>query len=90
MLGHEGVTAQHFLHDPAERTRALAVDDADRRESGEEGIVQIFFQEITTLFGSPSDQVQLDGDLALLLTRPRCATRVGVPGAPSLHGRGLG
>jgi hypothetical protein len=43
VVGHEGVGAQHVLDRAAEGTRALAVDDTDRSEAGQEGIVEVLF-----------------------------------------------
>src|SRR6266508_966575 len=43
VLDHEWMSAQHFLHGPAERAGAFAVDDADRGEPRQKRIVEIFF-----------------------------------------------
>jgi len=43
MLGHEGVGAQQFLDRPAKGTGALAMDDTNRGEPGQECIVEVLF-----------------------------------------------
>src|SRR5262245_60469119 len=74
VLGHERMHAQHVFHGLAERAGAFAVDDAHGSESREEGVVQIFFKEVTRLVTSSSDQVELTGDRRALrcLDARRC------------------
>src|SRR5262249_9773110 len=59
MFRHEWVHAQPLFHGLPERAGALAVDDAHGSESSQEGVVQVFFEEVTRLVTSSSDQVEL-------------------------------
>src|SRR5262245_14194840 len=61
VLRHERVHAQHVLHGLPERAGALAVNDAHGRESRQEGVVQIFLEEVTRFVSGSPDQVELAG-----------------------------
>ena len=41
----------------AERARALAMDEPNRRQAGEERIVEVFLDDATRLLGGPAEEV---------------------------------
>src|SRR5262249_22038372 len=77
VVRHERVRAQPISHSLPERARALAVDDAHGSESRQEGVVQVFFEQVARLVAGSADEVELTGH--------RCAL-----GCLDARGRGAG
>ena len=59
MAGHQRVGPQQFLDGAAERARALAVDDSQRRQAREEGVVEVFLEDIARFIRGAANEVYL-------------------------------
>src|SRR5437879_1238711 len=78
---------EHVVNGLAQRPRALAMDEPNRRQAREERVVEVFLDDATRLVGGPAEQVQLPGDVRLSgdpdRAGPGCARR---DLAQALHG----
>ena len=76
-IGYVGMGLEEFANTAAEDAGAVAVDDADARQAGEEGAVKIRLQLLRGLVDGAADEVDLraqfvgrgadDGDVDVLL-----------------------
>src|SRR4029450_14026018 len=82
MLGDERMSGEQLMHRAAERARALAVNDADGGEAGEERVVQVLLERLACLVGGAPDEMKLGAD-GTPLGRDASAPRPAV----SLRGR---
>src|SRR5574339_884072 len=83
MLGAQGMAVQEILDRAAQRPGALAVDDADGRQAGQEGVVEVLLEEIPRLVGGAPDEMQLARHPALAGYRHRSPMTGPVPGLRS-------
>jgi len=72
---HAGILGQQVVHELAQGPRALAVNDAQVREIGEDGVIESFDQNGLGLVGSEPAQRDLRGARRQLLPSARRARR---------------
>jgi hypothetical protein len=59
VAGHQRVGPQQLLDRASERPRAFAMDDSQRRQACEEGIVEVLFENVARFIRGAANQVNL-------------------------------
>src|SRR5437773_4797271 len=77
VAGHQRVGPQQFLDGAAERARALAVDDSQRWQAREEGVVEVFLEDIARFIRGAANEVYL------IWNRPLAFGPLTLPSPPS-------
>src|SRR6185503_12713132 len=80
VLGDQGMAVEEVLDRATQGAGALAVDDADGGEAGQERVVEVLLEEIPRLVGGAPDEMQLARHPALAGHRHRPPITLSIPG----------